>query len=164
MKLEEIKNLTFRTYGTKVIDCEFNYECDEEKRNRLNAVNKPIGLWASPKDSKDFVTWKKFIKENKFKVKSLRKHKDFTLKDDANILMLTSKKEIMRTWRKYKMISPRMNGLRFLDWKRIEEDYDGVFFLYSDWVEDYMSTKFYFYTWDVDSLCIWNLDKIQSKK
>lgn len=161
MRLDIFK-LQFRTYGTDRINKGYTYNAQRDSRNHLNMINKPVGLWSSPNDDKNFYTWKKWCISEDYKTDTLDIWVDFTIKPGSRVLMLTSEANMDWCYKRYGYHDNiRTSGRRF-NWKLIEKDFDAVYFDSRKW--SCLKSKYDFYCWDVDSLCVFNLNCICSKK
>jgi hypothetical protein len=82
--------------------------------------------------------------------------------DSSNILQIKDYPEIARFTKEYGSSKQIIPGKIFsIDWSRIEYKYDGIEinpYLYHARLDD----KFlWYYSWDVASGCIWNLEKVK---
>lgn len=122
-------------------------------------INKPkhgIGLWASPVDI-DY-GWKEWCEAEDFHTDRLNESFTFTLKPTAKILVVQSLDDIepyVKKWcdinsdfLRYESIS---NSIDFID---IAKTYDGVELIHGDNYTDLHYSVFY--SWDVDSIVVWN--------
>lgn len=118
---------------------------------RINSHWKPSGLWASPENSD--ISWKTFCEANKFRTDKLNKHFTFELKPDSKILHLYTIEDAEE------YLIPECPNYYHLDVNKLYNEFDGIELHIS---EDHY--RFYnnnvFNTWDVDSICIWNLDVV----
>lgn len=117
---------------------------------------KPSGLWASPETC--MLSWADFCKEAQFHCDRLAKHFTFQLSPEAKILhlhKLDDAKDYLEVAE-----TTRYNTYYKLNSNRLYENFDGVELHIS---EDYarFHSNNVFNTWDVDSICIWNLNVIQ---
>ena len=85
-------------YGTKTINRSFDYSLSEERKNFLTTcLNKPNGLWASPKDAK--ISWENFVKDDYRDMKNtLKRYSLFSVNSDANILVIDSVKKLKKAF------------------------------------------------------------------
>ena len=125
---------------------------------------KPNGLWASPRYS-DW-GWRAWCENEEFHTDRLNRHFKFRLQKGTRILKVKCLDDILPYLKKsdyFRDFSPFMDcdptfG-RKLDIPKIMENYDGMEVYMSDnYGELHNSSMFYVY--DVDSLVIWNLDKV----
>ena len=132
---------------------------------------KPLGLYASPQNSKKFLTWKDMIiniskyDEEKWRLETLNKYFDFRLSKDTRILKIRRIIDI----KDYIIPDEDEDNCRIREWditegqilnlEKLYRDYDAMLVIYgNNYNELYYSTMFY--EWDVDSICVWNLDKV----
>lgn len=136
-------------------------------------MNKPKGLWASPVDSN--YGWKDFCISNDFRVESLDTYFTFKIKKDAKILKVKSHNDVAKylTYYPYSDNKYRkplnkltLNDFSLINYRNYMIDFEKIYQKY-DGMELYMTenySEFYnsylFNSYDVDSLIIWNLDKI----
>ena len=143
-------------YGSNKFDIRKFNEFSGRKDEYFTGLNKPakyIGLWASPVNAN--YGWKEYVEDNwgeeSYRLKNSFK---FTLRPDARILTVRCEKDIER-YIKY-------DGCYIfdgeIDFRRIARRYDGMELIHGEnWVELHDS---YFYTWDCDSIIIWNPEVI----
>ena len=149
----------FIHYGVDKFDPEHQYEpfwCDR----------KPAGLWASAEKAQ--YSWAEWCKAEFFHTENLEKSFKFTLSKTAKILQIHKEKDIIPYLKNYDPIKERLffhicgcvTDLEDrLDLEKLYAEFDGMEVFMS---EDY--NHFHngmFNTWDVDSICIWNLDKVK---
>jgi len=125
---------------------------------------KPLGLYASPQNSKKFWVWKNWCIGEQFCTGSLNIWFDFRLSKDAKILKIRKLSDV-----KDYLIPDGRNTFRFFDWditecmkldlKKIYRDYDAMLLIHGDNYEE-LHYSHLFNWWDVDSICVWNLDKV----
>lgn len=132
--------------------------------------NKPKGgLWASPTKDVD-LSWKEWCEQEEFKLGSLDKHFDFTLKDNAKVLTITSIKDLDPLPLREDE-DATSNVWVNLDFETIAKEYDAMMvYLYRDTSseEEYYKTlirdnSLYYklYGWDVDSIVVFNPDIVE---
>ena len=119
-------------------------------------LNKPghgIGLWACRIDAD--LGWKDWCEAGDIHVEKLEHSFKFTLDKGAKILTVRSNADINR-YTKY-------TNIRHIDFNAIvNAGYDGVELIHGDrWEELHYGL---FYSWDVDSIVIWNPDVIEEIK
>ena len=128
-----------RFYKTKLLDSTAQF--------KYLRYDKPWGLWASPVNAK--YGWKDWCNDEGYSPNRLKKSFKFRLKDNARILHIHS----LADAKEYFVARDHA-----LDLKKIYTNFDGMeLHLSDDWS---MKNNFVFYTWDVDSICIWNPDII----
>lgn len=119
---------------------------------------KPNGLWASRTDAE--WGWKQWCEAEDWSCSNMSKHFEFSLADYAKILEIHKLSDIAP----YILPDPNVSGLcstlGTIDFERICSEFDGMELFISD---DYMNLHGgLFNTWDCDSICIWNLDVINT--
>ena len=109
-------------------------------------TNKPYGgLWASPTKDVDY-GWKEWSMSNDFRTSSLKEYFDFTLKDNAKVLVVKDLKDVDKLPR---IVSddPKLKGVLLfdepqdIDFEKIKEDYDAMLV--------YMYRSRYFRRWTI---------------
>ena len=125
---------------------------------RCLSYDKPTGLWASPIDSE--WSWKDWCFSNNFHTERFDKSFQFTLKDDTKILKINRPEDISD----YVIVIDELSfspefPFYGLDLDRIYTEYDAMEVTMSDHWGD-MHNHRIFYTWDCDSIVIWNREKI----
>lgn len=153
----------YRHYGASVFD----------PTHKLGGghMGKPNGLWASPKKSNEKSwTWKDFCESEDFRVESLNRHFDFRLKKGTRILRVHTLSDIipyLKTTEDYQgycelfpsLIAADPTRGKKLDMIKIHANFDGMeVYMGQNWCELHDSDMFY--SWDVDSLVLWNLDRV----
>ena len=149
----------FIHYGADKFDPEHQYKpywCNR----------KPVGLWASAEKAQ--YGWKEWVEREQFHPESLEKEFKFTLSKQAKILQIHKEKEIIPFLKNY---NPNRERLFFnicgsvtdfedeLDIDKLYAKYDGIeVFMSEDYIHFHNGL---FNLWDVDSICIWNLDKVR---
>lgn len=115
------------------------------------------GFWASPCGD-EFYTWKDWSKDNYCDVDD-QDHFFFTLKDEAKVFRITSQKEYEEFVNRFGKIQEEMFGLTKVtfDWKQVAEVLDAVEVDVSSWMKLYDLM----YSWDCDSICIFNPDIVE---
>lgn len=80
----------------------------------------------------------------------------------SNILQIKDYSELTRFTKEYGSIKQIVPGVIFhIDWSRIELKYDGIEinpYIYQARMDQ---KTLWYYTWDIASGCIWNLDKVK---
>ena len=127
-------------------------------------------IWASPKYAKH--GWKDWCEEEQFKTGSLDEHFTFELSDEAKILLIDSE-ESMHELQPFLTVHPALAELDKSDISEILKEarktgfgqmlrldfekmakagFDGMEISISKYPQLY----WFLYSWDVDSICIWN--------
>ena len=152
--------MVFIHYGTEKLNKNYKYDNSKDARQWSRSINKPICcLWSSP--IKTNFGWKNFVEEKSGLIhKSLESFVKFKLTKDARVLVI-SKKTIKSVFKKY--------GYTYRFWKKfywdkIEKDYDAVYVDITSLGQGRLSSlvdEYYLNSFDVDSLCVWNLEKVK---
>lgn len=145
---------TYIHYGNDHFDINKmkNLIIDQEKNQRLQFVNKCAGFWASPTDS-DWA-WKEWCESEDYHTERLETHFTFTLKPETRVLYVESSADIEAYTKECDLLSFR----RYIDFDKIKKEYDALEICHDKNYCDLHDS--YFYTWDVDSILIWNPDII----
>lgn len=140
---------------------------DPNKYSKPNYIGcKPYGLWASPKYCG--FSWKDYCESEDFHIERLEKSFEFTLKKDTKILQIRSLKDA----KPYFIEKPDediitdileylFDAKYRLDLERIYKEFDGIELFFSNNYHEFHYNSEIFNPWDVDSLVIWNYDKIK---
>lgn len=80
------------------------------------------------------------------------------IKEDANILELNNLEEMIAFTEEYGKSSQFYRKCENIDWEAVTKRYDGVSI---EWTKDaHFSREIkWFWSWDVSSTCIWNIEK-----
>lgn len=132
---------------------------------QINSIDgiKPKGFWYSIDTE-----WYDWCKSNDFGLERLRYKYEVDV-GSANILKITSTKEILEFQEKYKTIILQTDKIVIhnIDWARVSEDYDGIEvnpyyrnFLFDQmidmgWRNNSPYLHLWYSTWDIASGCIW---------
>jgi hypothetical protein len=155
-----MKTFIFKNYGYKHIRKDYDYMSIYKNDLKTKMLqNKPCGLWGSP--IKSSYSWKNFCEGNDFNTWCLEIENTVCI-DSSNCLYIQSKKDLRK-------LDPFLIKNKFstypkyvIDWNRIMHKYDGIIIYISN-ISDMFNLSIDEYglsCWDVDSVCIWNLDKI----
>ncbi len=144
---------TYIHYGSDIFSPEKLKEV--ASRDWDNGLFKPNGLWASAEGVE--LSWKQWCEDEEFHTDRLDKHFNFTLSDNARILKVKSDKDAKPYIRKWSMFM-----IDVLDQEKLTENFDGMELCLSGNYENLRYGRFY--TWDCDSICIWNPDVIKPVK
>ena len=135
---------------------------------QIRLTGKPVGLYSSPVNTK--WGWKDFCECEDFHTDCLDKYFKFTLSENAKILNVNTEYDIIPYIISYEyketfdpLISADFRNITDccdrIDQKKLMEEYDGME-LYMDKNWDQLRYSM-FYTWDVDTLVVWNPDIIK---
>ena len=124
------------------------------------SIGKPNGLWASPVDAKE--GWKDWCEGEDFNTERLDKSFKFKLTKGSRILEIHQIEDILfyvisndlgwRVWIGFESMCVVLNR------DALMTDFDGMELYLS---ENYKLRDQFFYSWDCDSICIWNPDVIE---
>jgi hypothetical protein len=143
-----------------------HYGADKFDPNHIytkTGLYKPLGLYASPQNSKKFWVWKNWCIGNEYSTGSLDIWFDFRLTKDAKVLKIRKPSDVkdylIDDPNSYNIFDWDITDGKLLDLDRLYKDYDAMLVIHGN---DYNELHFshLFYGWDVDSICIWNLDKV----
>lgn len=139
-------------YGSNQLFKEKVTEMKREPGSNM-AINKPdFGLWGSPVDCE--FGWKEWCESEDFHTDTLDSHFIFRVKEDANIFTVRRDIDVSAY-----LCSPYLTPLTCIDFNKIMKEYDGMELIHGD---NYSSLHYsYFYSWDVDSIVVWNPDVIE---
>lgn len=134
-------------------------------------MGKPNGLWASPKKPhKEVYTWEQWCRNEDFHLEKLNHFFDFRLKKGTKILRIHNLSDIIpylkerEDYKEYSELFPSLvaadpTRYKKLDMEKIHTNFDGMeVYMGQNWCELHDSEMFY--PWDVDSLVLWNLDRV----
>ena len=154
---------TYRHYGSEAFDYAALKDSVTEPITPT-ASDKPPGLWASPVNSQ--LNWYDWCMREEFYTERLQTYFDFTIKEDSRILDIYEEEDIIPYIIKdpFRLSMPHHIKERRTDigdkynLEKLFEEYDGMELHLDD---NYAALRYtIFYTWDVDSIVIWNPDII----
>ena len=138
-------------YGSDKFDPELVVANSKKLHNRC----KPNGLWASPDDKLSW-TWKRWCESEDFHCDRLNRYFKFRVSSKAKILWV----------HKLRDIDPYLingdSGYYFdckLNTQVLMSKFDGIVLIHGKNYSELHNN--FFYTWDVDSICVWNPDVIE---
>lgn len=134
-------------YGSSCFDLDIFNEKKANPRNNSYLNKPPYGFWASPVGS-DYWTWRDWCESEDYHTDRLDKSFKFTLTKKARILTVRSREDI------FPYLIPKKYFSYKLDFYRIMKDYDGMELIHGNRYLELHDNEFY--TWDVDSIVIWN--------
>jgi hypothetical protein len=114
---------------------------------------KPDGLWVS--DDNCEMNWRAWCIGANFGLDSLTHVHDVTLRDDANVRVITSVAELDAFHAEYRLPGLPDFALGF-DWARVMQAYDGVIITPYLWQRRLDGSSRWYYGWDCASGCLWN--------
>ncbi len=124
---------------------------------------KPLGFWVSIEGDKDSYGWRRWCEDGEWNLDGLRFEHSVRLTKDANILWLTTPKEIWDFNEKYsrKLTDNPISDLRTVDWQRLATEYDGLFIAPYQWGLRLELSLLWYNGWDCASGVVWNTTKIK---
>lgn len=137
---------TYIHYGASSFDV--NHKLSPER------YDKPAGFWASPVCT-DW-GWKNFCEAEDFLTETLNKSFRFQLKKGTRILKIHHPSDI-NPWLKETDSFFHVG----IDHEKLKKEYDGMEVFVSDCWGLFHNHMPIFWSWDVDSLVIWNMDKVE---
>ena len=151
-------------YGSDTIDKDHVYPSKWKE-----AIFKPSGFWGCPVDSKE--NWKEWCIGNQYDATNFSKSVTFALTNDARVLVVTKTEDILpyviMDSKCSKSYSEKgINGLGSvhsgitLNRLKLEKHFDAIELIHGDKYEELHLNPGLFYSWDVDSIVVWRLDKV----
>ena len=144
-------------YGSSEYDLNRLWNAVYKKRDESYEYGKkPHGLWASPE--KSHLSWRDWCEWEQFMLESLDKSFRFKLSPRARILRINSLKDaypyIIEEEIRF-LFSDSTCINQKLDLRNIYCQYDGMEVIMDNDYINFHNNQI-FYTWDVDSLCVWH--------
>jgi hypothetical protein len=145
----------------------FELEIKKYEEDGLNFFRgKPRGLWVSVEDEsfgESNYNWKEWCEVEKYEVQNLKCKYEIKFKPNANLLILSNYQELKEFTIKYHLLYDQsFFQQNLINWHEVIKDYDGILIYPYIW-EGRMSVKTqWYYGWDFSSLCIWDLNCIDS--
>lgn len=155
------------------MDIFIHYGTDEFDKNHRygkwkNSLFKPAGLWACNILQKE--NWLSWCLNERFEHTDFSKYIKFTLEDNAKILIVTKTEDIVPFIIMNKQIEKayKEKGIKALsstldsslNEMKIKKQYDGMMLVHGEGFNELHTNPGLFNTWDIDSIVIWNLDKV----
>lgn len=139
-------------YGNDHFDIDIFNEKKANPRDNSFMNKPPYGFWASPVGS-DYWTWREWCESEDWHTERLDISFEFTLTKKAKILTVRSREDIFP----YLIESITLCKKPVLDFNRIMAEYDGMEIIHGHNGKNFMDLHYNeFYSWDVDSIVIWN--------
>lgn len=139
----------------------FSLERREYDQNELNWHAKPNGLWVSVEGKCD---WKWWCNAESFNLENLAVSYELKLKEDANILYLSTADDI-RDFSKLYHLSTRSLDSEYdsyqINWNKVKQKYQGIIISTYQWDCRLAHDTYWYYGWDCACGCIWDLDCIE---
>lgn len=134
----------------------FNFNPNKVYDKEIGGRMKPTGLWLS--NEAGDLTWRDFCVGERFNLDSLS-FENLFLCDTKDWIVLSAYNDFEIFYREYALhdalISPFM---RVIDWERVKEDFKGILISPFNYKAHYDFT--WYYGWDCDSACAWDLTSI----
>lgn len=135
-------------YGSSCFDLDIFNEKKANPHNSSHLNKPPYGFWASPIGS-DYWTWRDWCESEDYHTDRLDKSFKFTLTKKAKILIVRSREDIFPY-----LISNNILERKIIDFNSIMTSFDGMELIHGNRYLELHDNEFY--TWDVDSIVIWN--------
>ncbi len=132
---------------------------------KQNLSLKPSGIWISVNGS--WENWLDGNWESWLKGKVCLK---VELAEDINLFVIKSKQQFLNKYKE--LIGKDFLNLEIIEkfdmnnfHQKLKEHYDGMMLLAEPFYKHRLDINFmYFYSWDCESICVWNIDKIKFKE
>lgn len=135
-------------YGNSCFDLDIFNEKKANPRDNSFMNKPPYGFWASPVGS-DYWTWRDWCESEDYHTDRLDTSFKFTLTKKARILTVRSREDIIPY-----LVENIMLSRCVLDFNKIMSEYDGMELIHGNLYNAFHYNEFY--TWDADSIVIWN--------
>lgn len=141
-------------------DDAFRFDASKSYENKRD--DKPTGFWVSVKGPDDWPSW---CRAESFRTEALERDASYVhLDESANILHIRNSAELNAFDLEYGLEmfpgEPLLSQHRYkIDWERLKGEYDGIIIAPYLW-EMRLGNLSWYYSWDVASGCIWNLNVI----
>jgi len=123
--------------------------------------HKPRGLWLSDADQPED-DWPSWCKAEDFHLDEITHRHEVVLAEGWDILHIGTIQQLRDFHAEYSVpIAPGM-PIDYIDWRRVADDYDGIIITPYQWTVRLDLDLHWYYTWDVASACIWNVEAIES--
>lgn len=132
-------------------------EFDENRVYERDVHFKPNGLWLSVVGDGD---WKEWCEAEEFHLAALAYHCDFALAADADVLHISTARELREFGRHYRSQKAHHDSLWSVDWAWVARDYGGIIIAPYQFRCRFDKECFWYYPWDCASACIWDLENI----
>ena len=128
----------------------FDPEMMVKNSKRIYHSHKPNGLWGSPTDRNSW-SWESWCKSNDYKPERLESYFKFRVSNKAKILWIHRLRDINP------YIIKGNSGRYFdcsLNTEVLMNKFDGIVLIHGKNYSELHDN--FFYSWDVDSICVWN--------
>jgi hypothetical protein len=138
--------------------CDNKFRLNKKKKYMQACDYKPFGFWLSTEGC-DY-SWDNWCRREEFNLKGLKFKK--TYKVDMNkLLQVITESDMDKFVQKFGVKSDLIKSNHFIniDWVRVADQYGGIYIPYN--YKNRFKYSFY-YGWDVDSVCVWDLYLLNS--
>lgn len=136
-------------YGNDHFDLDIFKKKAANPRDNSFMNKPPFGFWASPVGC-EYWAWREWCENEDWNTERLDKSFKFTLTKKARILTVRKREDIFP----YLIESNTLCMKPVLDFNRIMAEYDGMELIHGNRYLELHDNEFY--SWDVDSIVIWN--------
>ncbi len=115
---------------------------------------KPVGFWVSVEGPGQH-GWREWCEAEQWGLDRLEHQAEIVLKITANVLCLTSARDLDSFTRKYgKRLLPQLTRTVEPDWHQVAAEYQGI--IIAPYIWDRRMQHLWYYGWDCASGCIWD--------
>jgi hypothetical protein len=145
-------------YSDEIIESLDDRKYDQNGRRWKS---KPFGFWISVEDENVGENWKEWCESENFQVENLKYSHQITLKEDSNILYISTPEDLFSFTKKYPSKIGFIGDTNQLDWDEVSKIYQGI--IISPYQCDCRMSleSCWYYGWDCSSGCIWDLKCIE---
>lgn len=138
-------------------------EIREPPKNKHEQPLKPSGLWVSDDDCED--NWRAWCVDSDIFRENLTHVHDVLLTPSANVLVLSTPREIDAFTREFRTDGPggmssSVDSSMWLDWSAVQQRWDGL--IITPYIWSSRLQVMWYYSWDCASGCIWHPRAIAS--
>ena len=157
-------------YGSSKFDPNRFKGFDQGKWNDFySGINKPghgVGLWGSPAAG-SYISWREWCENEDFYTDKLKESFMFSVRPKAKILKVRCLKDIKPYMTSRSTMFPEeyikqccwIELSPIIDFKKLSKEYNGMELIHSRKTYCELHDS-YFYTWDVDSIVVWDKEVI----
>lgn len=130
---------------------------DRGRAYEQRIYHKPRGLWVSVTGEYDWPSW---CRSEEFSLDRIEFENTITIAEGANILRLETVAQILDFHEEFRAdMAAGLSG--YIDWGLVTSKYDGIIIAPYQWSLRMSDIAEWYYSWDVASGCIWNLNVIE---
>lgn len=135
------------------------FRINKKRKYQQTVDHKPSGFWLSSQGC--LSSWDSWCKRECFNLRGLKVKKHYTVEMN-NVLQILNEKQMHDFVKEYG-VSPYGSSIKYylIDWAKVSEKYSGIYIPYNYKLRFEYS---FYYAWDVDSVCIWDLSILKNKK